>query len=398
MANPHTSGVILIITFAAQPKAARSTASHNFISINPVTASSPDPDTWLNDYAQSVVPMPVHSHNDYWRPHPLYSALAAGCMGVEADLWLSPDGQDLLVGHHEAELSKDRSLQSLYLNPLQQILDRLNPSNSSGSGDSGDQDSSPHGVFRTASGTTLMLLVDVKGDPEKIWPLVDKQLQPLRARGYLSRIEYANATSASSPGRPVLKEGPITVVGTGNMSNMSKSNASGVGCDALTRYPDSFLDAPLTEIANPQNYGTLADCNADSLLGLPLVKFYSASTSFSKNIGMTNFGLSDSQRAKVRSMLQAAEAKNLVSRYWSLPAWPISRRDQVWSILAEEGIGLLNADDIESATRLEWNRAYKAELIWIGVSSAYILVVSLGFAYWINHRLRKLSRAPTSSS
>jgi hypothetical protein len=34
------------------------------------------------------VPVGCHSHNDYWRRVPLYSALQAGCIGVEADVWL----------------------------------------------------------------------------------------------------------------------------------------------------------------------------------------------------------------------------------------------------------------------------------------------------------------------
>ena len=31
---------------------------------------------------------PFHSHNDYWRDLPFYSALRAGAVSVEADVWL----------------------------------------------------------------------------------------------------------------------------------------------------------------------------------------------------------------------------------------------------------------------------------------------------------------------
>ncbi|EFY88044.1 hypothetical protein MAC_05908 [Metarhizium acridum CQMa 102] len=366
-----TIGIILVITWAAQPKAMRPTQSHNFISINPIDTSSPSPDTYLNDYAKSVIPVPVHSHNDYWRPHPLYSALAAGCMSVEADVWLSPDGNDLYVGHHRSSLSASRTLQTLYLDPIKEILDRLNPGNVS------DLDGGPNGMFQTAPDTTLVLLIDVKGNATQIWPVVDKQLEALRKSGYLSTLEYSNSTS-SSKSAPVFKQGPITVVASGNIG---KSNVTGVGCDALNQFKDSFLDAPIDALVDGSSFGKLSDCQVDSLLDRPLAKFYTASAPLMHIFRPTNSGLSSSQKDHIRAALQAAAAKNLTSRYWSLPSWPISRRDYVWQFLVDEGIGLLNADDIESATRLEWNRAYKAELVWIGISSAYIFFASLLFAY-----------------
>ncbi|GAB0134281.1 hypothetical protein EsDP_00002659 [Epichloe bromicola] len=380
-----TIAIILAITWAAQPKAMRSTLSHNFISINPLDADAPTtPQTYLRDHSRSVIPVPVHSHNDYWRPRPLYSALAAGCMAVEADIWLSPDGADLLVGHHASQLSEARTLQSLYLDPLEQILDKLNPARVRVPGGV-PGGPAPNGVYQSSPGTTLVLLLDVKGNATDIWPVVDKQLQPLRERGYLSRLEY-DAT-ANPTAKPVLRRGPITVVGTGSLtrsfssSSSPSSNVTGIGCDALSRYPDSFLDAPLGSLADASNFGTLPGCRADSLLGLPLAKFHTASAPFPRELGTVLTSLSASQRGKMRASLQAAAARNLTSRYWGTPAWPISRRDLVWRALVEEGVGLLNADDIESAARLEWNRAYRAELVWMGVSSAYMLVASLVIAY-----------------
>lgn len=167
----------------------------------------------------------------------------------------------------------------------------------------------------------------------------------------------------------------------------------GIGCDALSRYPDSFLDAPLGSLADASNFGTLpGGCQADSLLGLPLAKFHTASAPFPRELSTILASLSASQRGKMRASLQAAAARNLTSRYWGTPAWPISRRDLVWQALVEEGVGLLNADDIESATRLEWNRAYRAELVWMGVSSAYMLVASLVIAYLYDRSGRNRAR------
>lgn len=60
-----------------------------------------------------------HSHNDYWRPHPLFDALSLGFKSVEADIFLGDS--TLLVGHERAALRPDRTLESLYLDPLRQL-------------------------------------------------------------------------------------------------------------------------------------------------------------------------------------------------------------------------------------------------------------------------------------
>lgn len=37
---------------------------------------------------QGIVPKQFHSHNDYWRALPFYSALSVGAISIEADVWL----------------------------------------------------------------------------------------------------------------------------------------------------------------------------------------------------------------------------------------------------------------------------------------------------------------------
>lgn len=39
----------------------------------------------------------IHSHNDYWRDVPLFSALSHGVTSVEADVWLNPKDGRLYV-------------------------------------------------------------------------------------------------------------------------------------------------------------------------------------------------------------------------------------------------------------------------------------------------------------
>jgi hypothetical protein len=71
---------------------------------------------------RNVSPMPCHSHNDYRRNVPLFDALHAGCTSVEADVWLTGNGTELYVGHHRHSLSRGRTLRSLYLDPLINML------------------------------------------------------------------------------------------------------------------------------------------------------------------------------------------------------------------------------------------------------------------------------------
>ncbi len=62
----------------------------------------------------------AHSHNDYEQTNPLYEAYDNGFGSIEADIFLQ-DGR-LLVGHNLSELKNDRTLENLYLTPLQSAI------------------------------------------------------------------------------------------------------------------------------------------------------------------------------------------------------------------------------------------------------------------------------------
>jgi len=265
------------------------------------------------DFLRDVQPVRCHSHNDYWRKVPLFSALYAGCTGVEVDLWLR--NGDLLVGHDEASLQPDRTFQSLYVNPLVEILTRQNPHTAYYNG-------SYNGVFDTDPSQTLVLLIDLKSDGAETWPLVMKQLAPLRERGWLSY--YTN-------GRFV--EGPVTVVGTGNTPfSQIVQNAT---------YRDAFFDAPLDQLENSK---------------YDLSNSYYASVSFWKAIGMVLWRgtPNESQMRSIRRHIREAHKRGLKARYWKLPSWPVHVRNNIWEVLIREGIDMLNVDDLEAAARQDW--------------------------------------------
>lgn len=271
------------------------------------------------NFLQDVVPKPIHSHNDYWRKVPLFTALRQGCMGVEADVWLfdEPERRDALyVGHERAALQPNRTFQSLYIQPLVDILEHQNPAT-----DFYRDDDNHRGVFDTDPDQTLTLLVDVKTSGAETWAKVVEQLEPLRQRGWLSF--YANGTTHTRP---------ITVVGTGNTPfDLLTSN---------TTYRDYFYDAPLHKL-------TTADYGATNS--------YYASVSFGAAIGSPWMGgLGTEQIERIRAHVQAAHARGLKARYWDLPSWPIGTRNRLWNVLVNEGVDLLNVDDVKGASKRTW--------------------------------------------
>lgn len=324
------------------------------------------------DFLRDVIPIPCHSHNDYWRKVPLFSALYNGCISLEVDVWAFND--ELYVGHNTASLAVNRTFQSLYINPLVTILERQNPTTSFYNGSS-------HGVFDTNSEQSLTLLVDVKTDGAETWPLVLRQLEALRERGWLSYME-----------NDVVHRRPITVVGTGETPfNVLTSNQT---------YRDAFFDAPLDQMwegsgpnegepiqpgmdnirddievsrayqltprsvtAQPNDLlssatgqrrgqGSSGTSPADSYT--PLNSYY-ASTSFNEVIGTIWWGrLSNEQMNLIRSQIRGAHRRGLKARYWDTPSWPTSLRNYIWDVLVQEGVDVLNVDDLEAVRNGVW--------------------------------------------
>ncbi|KAL6713251.1 Altered inheritance of mitochondria protein 6 [Lecanora helva] len=281
---------------------------------------------WPTSFSRDIVPIPCHSHNDYWRKAPLYDALAAGCTGVEADVWLANGNKELYVGHSQGSLTRERTLKTLYLDPLFAILSHQNQNTSF----SQNTDMS-NGIFDTSPRASLTLLIDIKTEGEVTFPIINEQLQSLRDRGWLT---YTNGSNRHP--------GPITVVSTGNTPfNLLVSNIT---------YRDIFFDAPLNELwsgdSEPSNASLFDSQNS----------FY-ASTSFRESIGKPWHGmLSPQQTETIRGQIRMARQRGLKARYWDTPSWPISLRNRIWNLLEREGVGMLNVDDVVAASHRVWTR------------------------------------------
>ncbi|KIW13536.1 hypothetical protein PV08_08724 [Exophiala spinifera] len=265
--------------------------------------------TYPTDLTRGIVPKPIHSHNDYWRDIPFYTGLSFGCISTEADVWLYND--TLYVGHERSALTTSRTFDSLYVQPILDTLRRENPTT--------QFVSSPtkNGVFDASSGQTLYLFVDLKTDGPSTWPVVVRQLQPLREAGYLTTFNGTGITP-----------GPVTVIGTGNTP---LDQVQGVDDR------DYFFDANLALLSTTQSNIT-RDVS-------PV-----ASTQFSKYFGTINgTTFNGTQLATLGEHIAVAQEKGILARYWDTPAWPVKTRNAVWETLIEAGVGLLNADDLAEA-------------------------------------------------
>jgi hypothetical protein len=271
---------------------------------------------WRDDFSRGIVPKNCHSHNDYWRSVPTYEALAAGCMSIEADIWLyGNDELDLVVSHSWRTTRPERNLRNLYLDPLMNIFINRNVSRAS-------TEDKEVGVFDADPNASVILLIDFKGDGYKIWSVLMEQLQPLFHQGWLTYFDGIQVV-----------HGPLTIVGTGNTPFDLVRETYG---DRII-----FFDAPLDDISNPQY-------TAENSLY--------ASVQMHKAIGRIWFNdLKSGQIDTLKQQIKAAADKGLKSRYWDTPSWPISLRDKVWFTLTDNDVGVLNVDDLISATRWNWN-------------------------------------------
>ncbi len=95
----------------------------------------------------------AHAHNDYEHTLPFYTAYRAGFGSIEADIF--PVNGVLLVAHSRKEINAQRTLKSLYLDPLLKEL-------------------------QSNSNRKLKLLIDIKENYKESLKLLMQELEPLK--------------------------------------------------------------------------------------------------------------------------------------------------------------------------------------------------------------------------
>ncbi|KAF2455631.1 PLC-like phosphodiesterase [Lineolata rhizophorae] len=264
------------------------------------------------DFTRGIIPKPFHSHNDYWRDVPFYSALAYGATSVEADVWLY--NGTLYVGHEESALTTERTLDSLYIQPILDTVRRQNPVTTF------VPEPTRNGVYDTSSGQTLFLFIDLKTDGEETWPVVLDALNPLLSANYLTTY---NGTDFGI--------GPVTIIGTGNTPLVAVEASEATA--ASPRY--AFFDGPL------------ADLDQEEFQNITRAVSPIASTAFGAQFGeVTSSGLNESSLDLLREQVSTAHDRGIMARYWDTPGFPIGTRNWVWRLLINEGVDFLNVDDL----------------------------------------------------
>lgn len=300
---------------------------------------------------KDVTPLPIHSHNDYWRKLPLFEALAFGASSVEADVWIVPesnvgtnienhkvnDGEDnsiekhfgLAVGHNEAYLdSMHRTLDKLYTTPLKDMLDQVNCLGTS----------RQNGVFYNSPETTLFLYIDFKSkDKEMTYHLLmDKYFKPLIDSDYMTYYDTVK-------GQIVWNQ--ITVILTGDYPNNFEiiDNGNGKHGYFYTDKRHVFLEADLI----------------DPTLTIPETAIVSSS-SFSRLLEKCSSSqlkviwrghLIRPEIACIKSYIEKAHSLNLKTRIWGVPSWPDHTAKTLWrQQIRDLHSDILNVDDLFLAT------------------------------------------------
>src|SRR5258706_4159923 len=153
------------------------------------------------------------AHNDYEHKRPLVDALELGFCAVEADIYLV-DGR-ILVGHDADKLSSERTLSSLYLEPLAKRV-RENGGK----------------VFR--DGPEFLLLIDVKSDTEPTYAA----LKPLLAK-YAPMLTKFTANE--------IRTNAVTIILSGNrpIETVSREAAEGRAATRLAAIDGRMTDLGL---------------------------------------------------------------------------------------------------------------------------------------------------------
>ncbi|HEY1379279.1 MAG TPA: phosphatidylinositol-specific phospholipase C/glycerophosphodiester phosphodiesterase family protein [Gemmataceae bacterium] len=223
----------------------------------------------------------AHAHNDYEHPRPLFDALDQGFSSVEADVFLR-DGK-LLVGHTALSLKPERTLESLYLDPLRERV-RANGGH----------------VYK--DGPPFWLLVDVKTEAKSTYAALHDVL-----------ARYAELLTTVDGGKVEPKA--ITVVISGNMAKdvMASQAKRYAGYDGRSGDVDSDLPAHL----------------------MPWV-----SDNWTKLFMWRGEGtMPGEERAKLQHFVARAHKHGRLVRFWNTPELPA-----FWAELRAADVDLINTD------------------------------------------------------
>ena len=244
----------------------------------------------------------AHAHNDYEHARPLLDALDNGFTSVEADVYTLPlpAGSGLYVAHDPQDVRPERTLASLYLEPLKARA-------------------AAHGGCIQPDCAPFFLLIDAKTEAESTWQAVEAELS-----------RYGTLFSRYENGR--VRPGAVTAILSGNRPRESMRAASGRYC---------FYDGRFADLAS-----------ADGADFMPLI-----SDSWTTQFGWDGVGaMPATQRARLRDSIAQAHAAGRKLRLYNVPDAAGPERERIWRELLAADQDHINTDDL--AGLRDFLRAY----------------------------------------
>ena len=243
--------------------------------------------------AESPLAIAGHAHNDYEHKYPLWEALSNGFISIEADIHLVED--DFLVAHDIEDVTPGRTLSSLYLDPLEELVRRNRGS-----------------VY--PDGSSIILMVDVKSSGEEVWPALRSLL-----------MEYRAMLTFFREGR--VRTGPVTVIVSGNRDWASMSRDD--NCPAL-------YDGRIEDL----------DENPQTAL-IPVI-----SAGWGDLFTWEGEGpVPESDIALMRELIARADSQGRKVRFWATDVPDPSLQEYAWDLLLDCGVDLINTDRLDQFRR-----------------------------------------------
>ena len=235
--------------------------------------------------AGSVSPLVnAHAHNDYEHDRPLLDALEHGFTSIEADVFLVEE--QLLVAHNLIDVSRERTLEKLYLQPLQQLASANNGR-----------------IYK--DGPTITLLIDIKTNGKSAYAALDDLLK-----------KYDAIVSVTTGGKHTEKAVTVIISGDRPVLEIEKSEPRLAGIDGRLSDLDSEKSADL----------------------LPLISDNWTNHFRYRGVGV----MPNAEREKLQSIVARAHDKGRRIRFWATPESP-----ELWLELRAAGVDLIGTDDLE---------------------------------------------------
>jgi glycerophosphoryl diester phosphodiesterase len=228
-----------------------------------------------------------HSHNDYKQPVPLKIAYENDCESIEADVFYF--GDDLLVAHHANGTRSNRTLESLYLDPLMKMF--------------------KEGKLKNP----IQLLVDIKTDGQETYEALHIMLSRYQA---MLKTYYKDGH---------IKDGPVSVRVSGH--HPSKEFMM----NQTVRYAD--YDGRWNDIEETTDTALVKEISIN-------FKHHFKNSHFTEHYFVKHHGFNARDCEKLRNIVGMVHANGREIRFWNTPD-----NVEMYEELANAGVDFVNTDN-----------------------------------------------------